>query len=62
VRIDTAISSFADFAKMFGTNYKILKAFNPWLRQAYLTNESGSEYFIKIPLDGARESAYGYNQ
>lgn len=62
VRVDTAIADFADFAKMFGTNYKILKAFNPWLRQPYITNESGREYFIKIPLDGARESAYSYNQ
>jgi hypothetical protein len=62
VRIDTAVSSFADFAKRYGTNYKILKAFNPWLRQPYLTNESGSEYFIKIPADGARENAYSDNE
>lgn len=62
VRVDTTVSSFADFAKEHGTNYKILKAFNPWLRQPYLTNNSKKEYFIKVPRDGARESAYSVNQ
>ncbi len=62
VRVDTTISNFAEFAKEHGTNYKILKSFNPWLRQPYLTNNSKKEYFIKVPLDGARESAYSDNQ
>jgi hypothetical protein len=61
VRVDTAVSSFAEFAKGFGTNYKILKAFNPWLRQAYLKNESGREYIIKVPAEGARKRAYKDN-
>lgn len=58
VKIDTAVSSFAKFAEHFGTNYKILKAFNPWLRQPYLTNKQGKTYEIKVPADGARTSAY----
>ena len=58
VKVDTAIASFADFAHLHGTNYKILKSFNPWLRQPHLTNKAGKEYLIKVPLEGARTSAY----
>lgn len=58
VNVDTAVSSFARFAKEFGTNYKILKALNPWLRQAYLNNRSGKSYEIKVPVDGARTRVY----
>ena len=58
VTIDTAVSSFADFAAGFNTNYKLLKAFNPWLREAYLTNRNGKEYIIKIPDEEARVKAY----
>lgn len=58
VKVDTAVASFADFAHLAGTNYKILKSFNPWLRQPYLTNRAGKEYLIKVPLEGARTSAY----
>ena len=58
VKVDSAVTSFADFAKQYGTNYKILKAFNPWLRQPYLTNKQGKSYDIKVPVEGVRTSAY----
>ncbi len=58
VKVDTAVSSFAAFAAFFGTNYKILKSFNPWLRQPYLKNNPGKTYMIKIPAEGARTGAY----
>ncbi len=58
VSIDTAVSSFADFAKQFETNYKILKALNPWLRQPYLHNRDGETYEIKVPSEGARIRVY----
>ena len=54
VKVDTAVTDFADFAKKFSINYKILKYFNPWLRDSFLTNKNGKEYFIKIPEDGYR--------
>jgi hypothetical protein len=54
VKVDTAISSFSNFAEKFGTNYKILKLLNPWLRKPYLTPKSGKEYLIKIPAEGVR--------
>lgn len=52
VKVDTAVTDFADFAKEFGINYKILKIHNPWLRETYLRNASGKEYYIEIPENG----------
>jgi membrane-bound lytic murein transglycosylase D len=54
VKVDTTINSFSDFAGKFGTNYKMLKFLNPWLRKPYLTPKPGKEYFIKIPAEGMR--------
>ena len=52
VKVDTAVSDFADFAKEFGINYKILKIHNPWLREAHLNNRSHKTYYIEIPEEG----------
>ncbi|MGM0934096.1 MAG: lytic transglycosylase domain-containing protein [Bacteroidota bacterium] len=49
VKVDTAVSDFADFAKEFNINYKILKLHNPWLREAHLNNASRKTYYIEIP-------------
>ncbi len=54
VKVDTAITDFSDFADKFGTNYKLLKFLNPWLRKPYLTPKRNKEYFIKIPAEGMR--------
>ncbi|MCB0458225.1 MAG: lytic transglycosylase domain-containing protein, partial [Flavobacteriaceae bacterium] len=52
VKVDTAVTNFADFAKKFEINYKILKIHNPWLRDTYLKNSSGKAYYIEIPEKG----------
>jgi hypothetical protein len=54
VKVDTAITDFSDFARKFGTNYKMLKILNPWLRKPYLTPKPHKEYQIKIPSEGMR--------
>lgn len=54
LEIDTTVSDFADFANMHGTNYKILKYFNPWLRENKLTNSARKTYVIQIPESGYR--------
>jgi len=54
VKVDTVVTDFSSFAKKFGTNYKILKLLNPWLRKPYLTPKSNKEYMIKIPSEGMR--------
>lgn len=52
VKVDTAVTDFAAFAKGFGISYKVLKLHNPWLRETYLKNASGKEYKIQIPEKG----------
>lgn len=56
VKVDTAISDFSAFAKRFGTNYKMLKFLNPWLRKPYFTPKPYKEYLIKIPSEGMRST------
>ena len=50
--VDSSISDLAMFASSQGFNYKILKIFNPWLRDTYLTNKSGKRYDIIFPKNG----------
>lgn len=52
VQVDTAVADFAQFAKRFGINYKILKLHNPWLREPHLNNKSRKLYNIEIPEEG----------
>ncbi|MDR0363950.1 MAG: transglycosylase SLT domain-containing protein [Bacteroidales bacterium] len=52
VKVDTSITSLADFAHQFDISYLILKEFNPWLRNTFLTNKAGKEYEIVIPKKG----------
>jgi hypothetical protein len=55
VTIDGPVEDFADFAKEQGINYKLLKIFNPWLRDNKLTNQNGKVYHINIPRKDHRE-------
>ncbi len=50
IEIRGPINNFADFAIGNGINYKLLKDFNPWLRDDKLTNATGKRYIIKIPV------------
>lgn len=54
ITISNSISSFPDWCKENGTNYKILKILNPWLRDDKLENKLGKTYTIKLPLKGER--------
>lgn len=51
VTVDSTINSWADFAKSHGYNYKILKLYNPWLRENYLSNRQKKVYKIKLPAE-----------
>jgi membrane-bound lytic murein transglycosylase D len=61
VTVDSAVSDIASFAKSFGTNYKMLKFLNPWLRKPYITNKSKKSYQIKIPEKGSRNASFYEN-
>lgn len=54
VEIDSSINNLADFAHANGTNYKILKELNPWLRDSKLINSKKRTYEIKIPKKNYR--------
>lgn len=47
--VNTTIANLADYAIQSGTNYKMLKYYNPWLRTNSLTVKSGEHYSIKMP-------------
>jgi hypothetical protein len=51
IEIDATISDLADFATANGTNYKLLKQLNPWLRNTSLPDKSRRKYILKIPTD-----------
>lgn len=49
ITVTESISDLVSFAIEHGTNYKMLKYFNPWLRGTTLTISTGNSYKIKIP-------------
>lgn len=52
VKITGPVADFAQFAAEHKTTYRILKIFNPWLREPTLTNKEGKTYTVKIPRSG----------
>lgn len=55
VDVSGSIVDFADWSASQGINYKILKMYNPWLRDVKLTNRSGKTYKILMPEKGSIE-------
>lgn len=55
VRVNGPVDDLADFAIGYGINYKILKLYNPWLRDNVLKNKDRKIYSIKIPEPGSIE-------
>ncbi|MFV0378543.1 MAG: lytic transglycosylase domain-containing protein [Mangrovibacterium sp.] len=52
--VNGPVNSWADYAIAHGTNYKILKMLNPWLRDNKLVNKAGKTYEITLPAAGFR--------
>ena len=52
VKINYPVKDFAQFAKNYGINYKILKIFNPWLRDNFLKNKNRKSYTLELPPKG----------
>ncbi|MCS7052223.1 MAG: lytic transglycosylase domain-containing protein [Ignavibacterium sp.] len=51
--LDSTVSDFTEYSKSLGINYKILKYFNPWLRDTNLKNNNRIVYRIKVPVDNS---------
>lgn len=54
VEVKGPVPDLAKFALDKGINYKILKMFNPWLRDTCLKNPGRKTYILKIPEKGFR--------
>ncbi|MEZ5106043.1 MAG: lytic transglycosylase domain-containing protein [Draconibacterium sp.] len=50
IEISGPVPDFADFAKENGISYKLLKDFNPWLRDTKLINSGRKKYVVEIPV------------
>jgi len=49
VEVNGRVDSWKDFARQQGISYKLLKYFNPWLRDKNLKNRKNKSYQIAIP-------------
>jgi hypothetical protein len=49
VEVKGPVPNWGDFAKERKTNYRVLKIYNPWLRDAKLTNKEGRTYEVMVP-------------
>lgn len=54
VEVKGSIADLASWAINKGINYKILKMFNPWLRDTSLKNPAKKTYILKVPEKGYR--------
>jgi len=49
ISVDKTVENLGDFAHKYGSTYRELKTYNPWLLSHKLSNASGKEYFIQLP-------------
>jgi len=54
---DSSIGNLKTYAIAVGSNYKMLKMFNPWLQSDQLTNTENKTYQILLPKSGFRNFA-----
>lgn len=52
--VDSGITSLPDFAQRLGTNYKMLKYYNPWLKTDKLSNPEKRRHSLLIPSENAQ--------
>jgi hypothetical protein len=49
VQVNGPVANWGDFAKEHDTNYRVLKIYNPWLRDYKLTNKARKTYEVRVP-------------
>ena len=50
IEVDETIKDLVSFSLKQGINYKLLKRYNPWLREDRLTIKKGQKYRIALPV------------
>ena len=58
VKVDSTITDLASFALNKGYNYKVLKLFNPWLRNSTLPNPEKKTYLLQFPKKEYLQKAF----
>jgi len=58
VSISDAQINWCKLAKTYGTNYKILRLLNPWIREYSFENKAGKNYTVKIPNENFRKKGF----
>lgn len=49
MEVTGAVANWGDYAKQYGTSYRMLKVYNPWLISSSLANKAKKKYIIKLP-------------
>ncbi len=49
VRVNKPVANWGEFAERYGTSYRMLKVYNPWLIDSRLSASGNKTYEIKIP-------------
>lgn len=55
VEVEGTDIDWSKFAKDNGTNYKMLRMINPWIRTYKHSNKSGKKYMVAVPINSFRE-------
>lgn len=56
VTINEQNIDWSAFAAKHGTNYKVLRILNPWIRSYEYANKGGTTYTVMVPTEGFREN------
>ena len=58
VTVDDESIDWSELARRYGTNYKMLRVLNPWIRSYEYANKGRKAYTVKIPTGDFREKGY----
>lgn len=58
VKVSSLKIDWCTFAKEHGTNFRILKMLNPWIRSYEYENKAGKTYTVKVPNKDFRKTGY----
>jgi hypothetical protein len=56
VKVTGSVENWSDFAALHGTNFKMIKIYNQWIRSNKLENKQRKIYTVQIPKKGFREN------
>ncbi len=57
VEVKGSVENWSEFAEKHGTNFKLLKMYNQWIRANRLDNKNRRTFKVQIPPEGFREGA-----